>query len=161
MAQYDYFATKKKSGFAEWAAKVNRNYLLKLLQNAGLKSGKHVVEIGLGRAEFAQLVQSSGYTYSAYEPAHLLAEHARELGITVYEQFTPPLCEKDETVQALVMSHVLEHFPSLEKVDQLFSEVRRVLDRDGLFLVAVPVLPQILPFPSPPILGVPFLLARA
>lgn len=137
MANYDFFIHRKPSRIAEWMAHSFHKQIIRTLKKWSPSQGA-VIEIGTGRAELALKLRELNFDYHGYEPAPLLASHARDLGFAITQEFVPPLLQSDSSASALLMSHMLEHLENKSKACELLIEVKRCLVTNGICLIVVP-----------------------
>lgn len=110
----------------------------RILAFADVAPGSSVLEIGPGRGEFAELCLARKMEYHAVEPNPGLAEALRQRGAKVVCARVPPLPAFDRKFDLVVMVNVMEHMSSLEQALDIASQIRRVLNPGGKFLIHSP-----------------------
>ena len=113
--------------------------VLELLEHAPLENVSTVLDVGMGKgqitrylSEHGKRVTGTGVAFSSYDLD--LAELER-YGIQAVECVAHDMPFEDESFDAVVMSHILEHCLS---VADTLKEIRRVLRPNGLLMVFVP-----------------------
>ena len=105
-----------------------------------IKSGKRVLNIGIGNAGFEFFAQTRGIDIYSLDPDNTSIENAR-LRLNVGEQFQAGRVEKipfeSNYFDYVVMSEVIEHL-NQEILLKGLAEVKRVLKQDGKFIGTVP-----------------------
>lgn len=101
----------------------------------GGKPGK-VLDIGCGRGFLLRAFQQAGWDVTGTEMSKSAAAYACEkLGLRVRVGELAELNFPENSFDAVIMWHVLEHFP---RPYEVLRQVHRVLRPGGVFLVAVP-----------------------
>lgn len=103
-----------------------------------IKRGKKVLEIGSGRGSFAKLCQKKNVSYFGIEPEKTLFLKLRKLGFNVKNLKAPPLPYKDSFFDYVVHFHVVEHLEDANIVYKFFSEINRILKKDGKMIFRCP-----------------------
>jgi SAM-dependent methyltransferase len=113
--------------------------VLELLQYAPLDNVSTVLDVGMGKgqvakylAERSKQVTGTGIAFDSY---NLDATECERYGIHVVECPAHAMPFDDFSFDAVVMSHVLEHCPS---VGETLKEVCRILAPNGLLMIFVP-----------------------
>ncbi len=101
---------------------------------------KTVLEIGVGMGDFHRHLNLniSNVDYIGIEGSRELAVSAQKRRETIIESMIPPLPIKSGTVSLVYMSHVIEHFDSFQTVLHVLSEFHRILEPNGLVVIAFP-----------------------
>lgn len=103
-----------------------------LLYTGYMKTGK-LLEVGCGDGTRLTKFKALGWDVEGQEVDPVSAMVASKKGMKIHLGFIEKLGLKDESFDAIVMNHVIEHVHDPVK---LLSECRRILRKDG-FLVAV------------------------
>lgn len=75
-------------------------------------AGRRFIDIGSGPGFCVQIARDSGWDALGIEPSRQAAEHTRQLGCAVIEEFlTPDLAERVQPCHAAHCALVLEHLP--------------------------------------------------
>jgi SAM-dependent methyltransferase len=137
MAYYDFYQERKVSTVGR-ALNQRFAHIVAAAVTGHIDSrSPRIVEIGTGEGRIADLLQING-EYIGYEPSPSLAHRATERGLTVRQEAVPPLREDDGTVDAVVLSHVLEHVDGYRAAAALFTEIKRVLRPGGCTVLVAP-----------------------
>ncbi|HON09871.1 MAG: class I SAM-dependent methyltransferase [Fibrobacter sp.] len=138
MAKYDFFASKKASVISRILEKTLRR---KFEQKFFLNFKRNVIsvlEIGVGKGEFAQGVIRRNVEYTGYEPNGKMLESLLEKGINVKQVSVPPFPEEDNRFDGIMMIQVFEHMPTLQAAEEVLKESYRVLRDDGKIMIISP-----------------------
>ncbi len=138
MAQYDFFKAKKITLLGRWAHRVFNQKIQAYFDGLGTLSNLKFLELGTGKGYIADRIIESGAEYTGYEPSESLYLQGKNKGYRLRKKFAPPLDEKDNCIDVIVLSHVLEHLPNLSDATALLIEIKRVLKPEGRALIIVP-----------------------
>jgi ubiquinone/menaquinone biosynthesis C-methylase UbiE len=114
--------------------------VLELLETSPLNQINTVLDIGVGKGQLAKWfaekgkkVTGTGLEIESYglDPQGFFAKY----GIEVVDCRIEEMPFRDESFDAIVMSHILEHVPN---VGLALEEVRRILTDDGYLFIFVP-----------------------
>ncbi len=105
---------------------------------------KHILELGCGKAELTRYIASNGYgrRTTAYEIDPI--QHAENIKITDLPNVTfkhgaaESIAEADNSADVIFMFKSLHHVP-VESMATAFSEIQRVLDKDGYLYISEPI----------------------
>ena len=130
----------------------NRDYWLKIMHTRYpvyiklikkyKKNGK-LLDVGCGNADiwYEEYVKPNNFTYYGTDLSKDVVEHmssldtSKETEIYFKEGVLEELPWPDKMFDVVYASHILEHSTNISKA---FSEIKRVLKSDGIFLFAVP-----------------------
>jgi SAM-dependent methyltransferase len=104
----------------------NKNRLISKLTIPG-----SLLDIGSGTGEFLQEMKESGWDVSGMEVVEEAQKQIQKKGLTVYSD----LNQIDVQFNVITLWHVLEH---IHRVQDLFSDIYRLLSDDGYLIIAVP-----------------------
>ena len=93
------------------------------------------LDVGCGNGGFFDVAHACGWRLHGLEPDPRAASAARWRGMTVYESALPRTGLRDETYDAVTMSHVIEH---LHDPVSALQEVRRILKPGGTLWIGTP-----------------------
>lgn len=102
--------------------------------------GSRVLNIGVGSGGLEEILVAAGVNVSALDPSERSISSLRKrlgLGEKAKVGFSQALPFDGASFDIVVMSEVLEHLPD-DTLQSTIAEVRRVLQRDGLFIGTVP-----------------------
>lgn len=99
------------------------------------KPGGRLLEVGCGSGAVLQSMQKKGWQVSGLDFDQAAVDNAKAKGLEVYHGQLADQAFADETFDAVVMSHVVEHLPSPFEV---LAECRRILKRDGVLVLLTP-----------------------
>jgi ubiquinone/menaquinone biosynthesis C-methylase UbiE len=100
-----------------------------------LKSGSHLLDLGCGRGGVLEQLQNVEIQSIGFDPdLESLREH-RIGNLTRATALADRLPLRDDCIDVVVCSWVLEHLPAPERV---FAEVQRVLHPGGVFIFLTP-----------------------
>lgn len=91
-----------------------------------------LIDIGAGTGDFLIKAKKEGWDIDGVEPNDKAVRFASEKGILLKKDITKL---KDNSADVITMWHVLEHVSDIE---QYIKEIRRILKKDGVIIVAVP-----------------------
>jgi SAM-dependent methyltransferase len=106
----------------------------------GLPLSLKVLEIGVGRGDFAQYFKSIGANYTGIEANKILCERLNEQGFNVICSQVPPFPQELEkgTFDLVVMSHIFEHFRDWQEALAVLGEIFSLLKSGGRLLLFHP-----------------------
>ncbi|MHC5309826.1 class I SAM-dependent methyltransferase [Myroides sp. LJL116] len=93
---------------------------------------KSILDIGCGTGEFLLHAKNNGWKTTGLEPSDQAKNLAKQKGLELVEHSSEL---KDASFDVITMWHVLEHVADL---DFQIKELRRLLKKDGIILIAVP-----------------------
>jgi O-antigen chain-terminating methyltransferase len=98
-----------------------------------------VLDIGSGRGEWLQLLESEGIKVQGVDRNRVFIEECRRAGLTVIEEdaLTHLRSLPSETLNAVTSFHLVEHLP-FEMLIHMFDEMARTLKRGGLLILETP-----------------------
>lgn len=99
------------------------------------KSGGRLLEIGCGSGTALHSMQKKGWHVTGLDFDEGAVSNARNKGLDVRHGQLSAQAFADQTFDAVVMSHVIEHVPSPV---ELLAECRRILKRDGILVALTP-----------------------
>lgn len=100
-----------------------------------LEPGSTVVEIGCGTGELLQRIAQRGLLARGVENSPHAVARAKALGLDVYQGTLAEARLEDESVDAVILKHVIEHLPSPSST---LKEIRRVLKPGGYMVLWLP-----------------------
>jgi 2-polyprenyl-3-methyl-5-hydroxy-6-metoxy-1,4-benzoquinol methylase len=114
---------------------------LKTLNSLSVKKGP-LLDVGCAEGLFLELAAKDGWAVTGTEISHYAVRHGKEeLGLNVMQGELRDMKFSDSSFDAVTMWHVLEH--TVNPMDVL-KEIRRILKDDGVFVMAIPNLNNIL-----------------
>ena len=123
-------------GSALWRYLTRRELLPWMLQGSVL--GQHILELGAGAGpatiELARRVPRVTSLEYDHSSALKLRAHADDSNVSVIQGDAAVLPFSDSTFSSAIAILMLHHLKSPELQDRTFSEVRRVLRPDGVFI---------------------------
>ena len=107
------------------------------LKKAEITGG--VLDIGCGRGEWLQLVQSEGIDARGVDRNRVFIEQCRAAGLNVVENDALIYLRSlpAESLNAVTIFHLVEHLP-LETLINVVDEIVRTLKHDGLLIIETP-----------------------
>jgi SAM-dependent methyltransferase len=136
MSYYDSYAQRNVSSIGKYLGRKLACFIESQIDR-WCEPGGSVLEIGSGDGRFAQLI-STKYKYTGIEPSEALAKRLQESGITVRKTFVPPILEDDQSQNAIIASHILEHMPDHKKAYELCQEIYRICKPGGIAFILCP-----------------------
>lgn len=112
-------------------------YLFDTLERFDIKKG-HILDLGLFTGIFSTLLYSFGFNVTGIDIMQEKVDQAREIipkGTFICLDLNNKLPMENETFDAIWAGDVLEHIGDSNKI---FSEINRVLKKDGLLILTVP-----------------------
>jgi SAM-dependent methyltransferase len=139
--QHDYYTQEKplylerhKEDIDWWNLAYAERY--ELMEQFLPETSKLLLDIGSGPGFFLLHGQERGWNVKGIEPSVQAAEHSRELGVSVVNEFfSEESAAKLEKFDVIHMSDVLEHIPDPAK---LLEMVHEQLNEEGLVAIVVP-----------------------
>ncbi len=129
--------TKKDYELESTAQSINEFEIL--LKNIHLEPDSIFIDIGCGEGGFTKLIQNYYHLDKAHgiDKNSMLLKKAEKRNIITYQKniMNSSLPFEDESVDFITCLGVLEH---LKEYDTLFSEINRILKKDGIVIFAVP-----------------------
>jgi SAM-dependent methyltransferase len=112
---------------------------LPLLEDAALVTSVPVLDIGCGRGEWLDLLQSAGYQSIGLDlnPSMIERCQARHLRVVEADVLTYLQAQPDSSLAAVTGFHIVEHLP-FDTLIQLMHETFRVLQPGGFILLETP-----------------------
>ena len=138
MGQYDFFNQKKISAFGRFGHKVFHEKVMNFLTKEGSLADQNILEVGTGQGEVAHKILEQSGNYKGYEPAKSIYEKLVSNGLNVRNEFVPPLFEDDNSIDQVLLIHVIEHMKNLDQAQDLVIEIKRVLKQGGRLLIVAP-----------------------
>jgi len=100
------------------------------------KAGGKLLDVGCGIGFFLQVAQQDGFEVKGADPSFLVSNYARErLGLDVFTGTLMEMMSPKQSFDIITSLHVLEHVPS---PSQFLAETRRILKDDGILVIEVP-----------------------
>lgn len=99
------------------------------------KAGGRLLEIGCGSGSALQFMQQKGWYVIGLDFDDGAVNNARSKGLDVRHGQLSAQAFADQTFDAVVMSHVIEHVPS---PIELLAECRRILKKEGVLVALTP-----------------------
>lgn len=130
---WDYYQNEGVDSFESGYARLN--FLAKKC-----KKGSRILNIGIGSGYFETLLIKQGFNIYSIDPSKKTVQKiSRRLGM--HRKAKSAYCHKipfpDNYFDFVVMTEVLEHIPD-ELLQKSIGEVRRVLNKKGIFFGTVP-----------------------
>lgn len=100
-----------------------------------VRPGSTVVEVGCGAGELLHRIAERGLVARGVENSPHAVAAARALGLDVYQGTLAEAHLEDESVDAVILKHVIEHLPSPSST---LKEIRRVLKPGGYVVLWLP-----------------------
>jgi ubiquinone/menaquinone biosynthesis C-methylase UbiE len=114
---------------------------LKRLNSLSETKGR-LLDVGCAEGLFLELAAKDGWDVTGTEISHYAVRHGKEkLGMNVIQGELSDMKFSDSSFDAVTMWHVLEH--TVNPIDVL-REIRRILKDNGVFIMAIPNLHNIL-----------------
>lgn len=108
----------------------------------GRKSRGHLLDVGTGIGTLMEVASEKGFRVSGVEYSPWASNFARtEKGLDVFTGTLEEARFPEETFDVVVLNHVLEH---LEHPGETLREARRILKRDGVLVIGVPNIENIM-----------------
>jgi SAM-dependent methyltransferase len=106
----------------------------------GLPQNPRVLEIGVGRGNFAQYLKNVGANYTGIEANKILCDKLNEQGFNVINSQIPPFPQELEkgTFDLVVMCHIFEHFMDYKEALKVLGEIFAILKSGGRLLLFHP-----------------------
>jgi SAM-dependent methyltransferase len=106
----------------------------------GLPENLHVLEIGVGRGDFAQYLKSVDANYTGIEANKVLCDRLNEQGFNVICSSVPPFPQElgKAAFDLVVMCHIFEHFMDFKEALKVLGEIYALLKPGGRLLLFHP-----------------------
>lgn len=129
--------SSSKTGFINKVYNVVRNITLKQKVNlvSRLANGKNLLDVGSGTGHFLNASKVAGFDVQGLEPDDDAKSFAKNEFSLILEDLNEIAQIDSNSKDVITMWHVLEHVYNLKRD---LSEFVRVLNEDGVFIVAVP-----------------------
>lgn len=139
LGRYNYYAEDSVTPVGEWMVRNARRRQLDLIRPFLCGSDSALLEIGPGFGQLTELFLEVGYhNYTVVEPNDLLRKRLEERGVRTKDYTIPLLQEYDNSYDAIIMFHVLEHLGGVAEAGAFVSEAARVLLPGGLLCILSP-----------------------
>ena len=138
MAFYDHFFSHPGSVPGLWIVRRQNENLFSSVRAHLPESPVRLLEIGVGKGDFAVICRHHGIEYHGIEPNIGQAEKLKGDGFAITSTLVPPVPFETHAFDVVYCAHLLEHMESLTRVQQLVVEVGRVLEPRGLFALVSP-----------------------
>jgi len=112
----------------------------KLLELMGVVKGKRILDLGCGVADFSRLLAEKGALVDAVDISGEMIETAKKLNREIKNinyaclDASNLAIFKNKNFDFVVMNMVLINIESKDKIQKIFSEVKRVLKDNGIFI---------------------------
>ena len=136
---YDFYLNRPVGRLARIQAKKLIPALAEPALN-GLPQNPKVLEIGVGRGNFAQYLKSINVNYTGIEANKILCDRLNEQGFNVLCSQVPPFPPELEkgTFDLVVMCHIFEHFMDYKEALKVLEEIFAILKVGGRLLLFHP-----------------------
>ncbi|MDR3000636.1 MAG: class I SAM-dependent methyltransferase [Fibromonadaceae bacterium] len=136
---YDFYLNRKTGRLAKFQAERLIPALAKPALH-GLPQSPKVLEIGVGRGDFAQYLKSIGVNYTGIEANSNLCNRLNEQGFNVIYSQVPPFPKEleRETYDLVVMCHIFEHLKDWQEALKVLGEIFALLKPGGRLLLFHP-----------------------
>lgn len=125
----------KLLGLAPYLHPVWKDSLQASVFHLHAQPGGRLLEIGCGNGAALQLMQQKGWRVIGLDFDEGAVSNARSKGLDVRHGQLSAQAFADESFDAVVMSHVIEHVPSPA---ELLAECRRILKKGGVLVALTP-----------------------
>ncbi|MFH1188279.1 MAG: methyltransferase domain-containing protein [bacterium] len=98
-------------------------------------NGGTLLDVGCGSGSAMFTMQQKGWRVVGVDFDEVALAHAKRKGLEVYHGDLFSQKFRDESFDAILMNHVIEHIPS---PTDLFRECRRILKKNGLMIILTP-----------------------
>ena len=133
--QKEVHALQKTLGLLAYLAAFRRGALDNLVKYLTELPHGHLLEVGCGDGQILEFMQNLGWTVEGVDFDSLAVESARRKGLRVRLGKLQTQQYAENTFDAIVMSHVIEH---VHQPDSLLRECHRVLKPGGKLVVLTP-----------------------
>ena len=136
---YDFYLNRPAGKLARIQAEKLIPALAKPALN-GLPQKPKVLEIGVGRGDFAQYLKNIDANYTGIEANKILCDRLNEQGFNTINSQVPPFPQELEkgTFDLVVMCHILEHFMDYKEALKVLGEIFSILKTGGRLLLFHP-----------------------
>lgn len=141
MSFYKHFYNQEAPTTAMGAKIVARenSYYLSLIRRYFHSKGIAILEIGVGKGDFAKACSRAGtYDYTGIEANSEQAQHLQSLGYRVNAGLVPPISFPDNSFDLVFANQVIEHMPTGEAAINFIQEISRVLKPNGYVFIGAP-----------------------
>lgn len=123
-----------------WGSKRKNRFVRRIFDNflPPLAKGSRVLEVGVGRGEFAREALERDFLYEGIEPSVEIRTALEHEGIKVIDAVVPPIPIDDGSVDLIHSSDVVEHLQNYKEVMDFCQEAYRVLKPGGYFSIVAP-----------------------
>ena len=106
----------------------------------GLPQNPKVLEIGVGRGNFAEYLKNIGVKYTGIEANKILCDRLNEHRFNVINSQIPPFPQELEkgTFDLVVMCHIFEHFMDYKEALKVLGDIFEILKTGGRLLLFHP-----------------------
>lgn len=135
---YEFFPfswVDKLLGLAAYLHPVLKDSLQDSVFHLHAKPGGHLLELGCGSGAALQSMEQKGWRVTGLDFDEGAVSNARSKGLDVRHGQLSAQEFADESFDAVVMSHVIEHVPSPV---ELLAECRRILKKGGVLVALTP-----------------------
>ena len=136
---YDFYLNRKAGRLAKFQASRLVPALAKPALK-GLPKNPKVLEIGVGRGDFAQYLKSINIDYTGIEANKILCDRLSEQGFNAICAQVPPFPSelKKENFDLVIMCHIFEHFMDFKEALKVLGEIFSLLKPGGRLLLFHP-----------------------
>ena len=130
----------QKEYYREWVEKQMKKRIpmwkRRLQDLLKFKTSGRLLDVGFGPGTFLNLAREKGFDVCGTEISEYACQYVREnFGIEVFKGILEEACFPANHFDLVTVWHTLEHIPDPKAT---LNEIHRVLDEDGLLVVAVP-----------------------
>jgi SAM-dependent methyltransferase len=136
---YDFYLNRPAGRLSKFQAK-RLIPALALPALKGLPLDAKVLEIGVGRGDFAQYLKNARVNYTGIEANKILCSRLNEQGFNAICSVVPPFPQEFEkgTFDLVIMCHIFEHFMDFKEALRVLSDIFALLKPGGRLLLFHP-----------------------
>jgi SAM-dependent methyltransferase len=113
----------------------NFEILLNYLEKVRVLTGLKVLEVGCSQGLFMESARARGLEIQGIEPENVMAEKAREKGLSVIDGFFPDVLSDGELFDIIIFNDVFEHLPDPKAA---LTACQKHLKQDGSLIINLP-----------------------
>lgn len=138
MGFYDHFFYKDVSKIGLWVVETQNERIFSYIKAHIPIENINLLEIGVGKADFARICRKNGIKYIGIEPNEKQVQKLKEENFNIKCCFVPPIPFEDNSFDMVYCAHILEHMDTFQVVQKFITEIFNKLKPEGYIAIVSP-----------------------